>query len=290
MGYNPQSYGKIFSDAREGSSIEIFENFSKVEVGAKEPLLRVFSPYSVLRVSIMKTLADGQKQINVSNIKLMECCRLIENSRTLREKVFMEKSVDKINKQEQTASAAPQAKFITGTFAGMTPAELLTTGKATQQQLLSQKEFLQKNLDRYPKNAALIKSIDDAISGKAQACGSTSVNLLKEIKNESESLRFMAKDVKNGKTRIYTIKITADISSEEVRIDIMNCYAPLQDTSNGRLKTIVMAQAEDKRVMNWTIPWEAWTEFMRMLEWDINSCVSAWQNERRERSLSMKDV
>ena len=173
------------------------------------------------------------------------------------------------------ASPAYSVKFGMGTLKGKSPAEVLMENPANVNMLLTQKEFLAKNADKYPKNREQMNAIDDAINllnagmlsaESAVAASNPPITIFEsDLQPQATKLR------QDGKTLVYTMKITFTPGDKSpVYIEIVNFYAPSMRTPDGRV--IVKAGDKSDEVR--------YTRNLTSSEWA--ACVDALESNMRQ--------
>lgn len=178
-----------------------------------------------------------------------------------------------------TSTAAGNAytqKFAFGnTLKGKTIPEVLGNDPKGNLQLIQRaKEFLQKNVERFPANQRMIDEIsraeEEVASGKynpaaATSSAGTSMTIV-VYKQQSKPLISKKMDVE-GETQtrylVYDIEISCDLSKASPwRLTIMNCYCPLKmNPANGQ-NLPVLSEAINKSQSSFQMTDQ---EFFRML-------------------------
>ena len=131
--------------------------------------------------------------------------------------------------------------FSSGNLKGMTPAQILVRdGDKGVEALRGQYKFLRDNLNKYPRNKAVMDAITDAVdlfkSGKLNA-DSASSGAGKHVTLYDVSLRPLVRQKRNdGMCFVYNCKITWDFTAAApITIVIENYYAPVEKIEGGRL-------------------------------------------------------
>lgn len=147
-------------------------------------------------------------------------------------------------------SLAYEVKLADRTFRNKTPAEVLIADPNNKDKLLSIRDWLVKNQNKYPANKRQINAIDSAIEllNAGQLANDDDVAVLPTknlIPIYDSGIKFRRKvDKKTEKNQIYQIKINYDIDKDyPIYIEIMNGFAPVTDTQSGG-KNIRMTEAE----------------------------------------------
>ena len=123
-----------------------------------------------------------------------------------------------------------QTPFITGRHKGKTPAQVLEeTGDLDI--LRSEKNFLKQNVDRFPKNKAIIDSINKAAIAFKNGTPIKSDGPISLYHSDSRSV---GNSDENGMKRIYGIDIT--FFKGKFNVTIHNCKAPVDKEPNGSLR------------------------------------------------------
>lgn len=228
--------------------------------GGKEYLMKTHSVFSRFRFNIYKTAEKKYLSYNLLPSLV----------------VGLEKKLDAINVMEMMNTAAPKSEaqqnlppaytvaISTGKYKGETPAGLiLKTAPEQLQQIFtdleSQRNFLQQNVGKYPKNQLQINAINNAFTlynaqqltaVDTSAIQSNKIILLDEFKVPN------AKQVdQEGLTKIATFKIYyTKGEARPITVEIVNARAKATIHQNGTT-TASMAGAKDidKAVFNMTL-------------------------------------
>lgn len=140
-------------------------------------------------------------------------------------------------------SPAFTQKLFCNSYKGKTPAEVLLGNPQEKENLLKTKQWLQANVEKYPKNKEQIVAIDDALKlleiGELQNAPSTpaSSSVLSIYKTE---YKHMSQKNEQGHTLVYSIDITFDASKNyPFTVEITNCFAPIEVLSTGQHRPIM---------------------------------------------------
>lgn len=144
-----------------------------------------------------------------------------------------------------------------GKMGGKTPAEFLLEG-GSEQDLLSQREWLASNLQRYPSNQAGINAIDEAIkyarAGKLSQMPKTVATIFKT------DMRFVGKPDQDGFQLVYAVKADYSFVTGDVKLTIRN-FRAIVDTMPDRTKRIKASSAKDKRQLTFDFTAAEWDTF-----------------------------
>ncbi len=211
--------------------------------------LEMHSGYSRFVATLIKKTEKGADFVK-GNIPADEVGYIFEKTKEAMSLMCLTKN----KPQKQAASPAYTERFTLGTLKGKTPAEILLENKDNKKSLLSQKEFLAKNADKFPANKKLMAAIDDAISlldnGKLKP-GIEPASSVVIIYDEQTKPLLSTKD-ENDKYLVYGIRILCDTSRNlPFSFEIANCRAPLNIAENKKLNVRMSEATDNKRfVMN----------------------------------------
>ena len=181
-------------------------------------------------------LISKEKRPATANVPVKELPAIFQKIRNLSLRDVL--SVQK-QKSEPSKSPAYTTTINAGTLKGKTPAALLLEDEQTNKRLLiNQKNWLESNLGRYPRNAAQITAIEDALrlyeAGQLDAEESKAGFQAETV--YSSGMRPLIRRKHGDKYFVYEISIRWDGASEKtVEIDIRNYYAPVTRTEKGLL-------------------------------------------------------
>lgn len=206
-----------------------------------EPPKKIFGSYSCFSFSLINKNMPENEKLAIANIKVSEFSHVFENMKIAYDEIKKQKFAPSVKENESNSSPAYSVRFTMGNLKGLTPAEVILSGKGRREDLEKQKSFLLPNVPKYPGNKQVIEAIDDAI------------RLLSEekLKNSKENssvsggpsfiihesgIRPIMRKQKNGKNFIYEILITATPGMDyPFEVKITNYYAPVITTENGQL-------------------------------------------------------
>lgn len=213
--------------------------------------MSMHSGYSKAELSILNI---KEKQSVVANIPATELSLLMEKTRIATEKLMslsqtgmeLNTTMDEKYKEVYTLT------LISKDFKGKTVAEVLKKNPENRSKLLQDKEFLLKNLEKYPNNRKLVKAIDLGI--QLLDSGVLFHQEAVQEKNEEKLVLYAPpikfkrkKDARDGFNQIYQICITCSLEAKKeypYLIQILNAYAPVEQTENG--SKIILGKARDK--------------------------------------------
>lgn len=280
----------LYRDAREGRCITATEYFSKVEEKHNRDYLEIFSPMSVLQISIMQKDSAGKASFAKANVKVMECLRLIDKTKVLSETLL---TGGFSGGSGAAASDGSEPTFKFGTLAGKTPSEVLAENGADT--LNQQRKYLADNLAKFPANQVIIDAIDKALAGgenndpAPEAVKTAGISPV--VKLIAPMYKYFSSDHDaSGRTRVYQLGITANLSDAakpQVTVEIMNGYAFLSDVGNGLRNVDTKTFDQNTRcTYRWNIAWDVWEDFMARLAWDIEECKRSWWAECRQQAYA----
>lgn len=216
-------------------------------------------------------LISKEKRPATANVPVNELPAIFQEIRNLSLRDML--SVQK-QKSEPSKSPAYTTTINAGTLKGKTPAALLLEDAQTNKRLLiNQKNWLESNLGRYPRNAAQITAIEDALrlyeAGQLNAEESKAGFQAKTV--YSSGMRPLIRRKHGDKYFVYEISIRWDGASEKpVEIDIRNYYAPVARTEKGLLNVKAKErEGEIRNVISLTL--EEWLWVEHMLESNIRT-------------------
>lgn len=243
-------------------------------------------------------LISKEKRPATANVPVNELPAIFQKIRNLSLRDML--SVQK-QKSEPSKSPAYTTTINAGTLKGKTPAALLLEDAQTNKRLLiNQKNWLESNLGRYPRNAAQITAIEDALrlyeAGQLNAEESKAGFQAKTV--YSSGMRPLIRRKHGDKYFVYEISIRWDGASEKpVEIDIRNYYAPVARTEKGLLNVKAKErEGEIRNVISLTL--EEWLWVEHMLESNIrtfedlyarNHYKQAYEAEKELREVLRKD-
>lgn len=243
-------------------------------------------------------LISKEKRPATANVPVNELPAIFQKIRNLSLRDML--SVQK-QKSEPSKSPAYTTTINAGTLKGKTPAALLLEDAQTNKRLLiNQKNWLESNLGRYPRNAAQITAIEDALrlyeAGQLNAEESKAGFQAKTV--YSSGMRPLIRRKHGDKYFVYEISIRWDGASEKpVEIDIRNYYAPVTRTEKGLLNVKAKErEGEIRNVISLTL--EEWLWVEHMLESNIrtfedlyarNHYKQAYEAEKELREALRKD-
>lgn len=210
--------------------------------------MAMHSGYSKAELSI---LTIEEKRSVVANIPANDLPLLMEKTRIATEKLMMMMN-NKFETIEEDYKDVYTLTLISKDFKGKTVAEVLQDPDPENRiKLLKDREFLIKNLERFPNNRKLVLAIEKGIQlfDNGKLCQQTSV------RKEAEKLILYApaikfkrkKDARDGFNQIYQICISCSLEAEKeypYLIQILNAYAPVEQTEKGA--QIMISKVRDK--------------------------------------------
>lgn len=120
--------------------------------------LEVWNQYSVYKFSII-----GGGTSVTANMKPMTVEPILHKIRYLADRELERQLLGKtLNQGQNCPQSGQMPTFKMGKYAGKTPAQVIL--EEGEKPILEQREYLQKNLDRYPANKGMIRACDEAIN------------------------------------------------------------------------------------------------------------------------------
>lgn len=173
---------------------------------------------------------------------------------------------------------AYETRFKAGRLKDRTPIEVLLEDENGEEELRTQREFLKKNLSKYPRNKDLIEAIDmafalleegdidDEIKTVTASSGTGVIRLF------SVGLRpLQRKRRADGSCFVYTGHINWRLGEENpVEVEIENFYAPVEKKENGTLRVMAGKKVQDtyiKAVFN--LPASLWMSYVYRIAMDM---------------------
>ena len=184
--------------------------------------------------------------------------------------IAIENSVNRqMNKQPASAvassfgsdksSIAYTVMIRSGKLSGKSPAQAILDGNL--ELLKNQKDFLEKNLAKYPANKEQIDAIDEAMKLNSEGkLGEATAAAVELPASEIVIYESAPKNVKpldsEGRYTIYQIKVTYNPNMQlPFIVSVMNCFAPVDKTKGNE---IVLAQAVKIRKNDIRLSEEEW--------------------------------
>ena len=178
-------------------------------------------------------------------------------------------------KGETTKNPAYTTVITSGKLKGKTPAALLLEdAQKNCGMLLNQKNWLESNLSKYPRNKVQIEAIEDALTlldaGKL-ATEDADAGYHTEIVYSSGMRPLIRRKRPDEKSFVYEIVIRWNGGADKpVEIEIRNYYAPVIKKENGLLNVMIKDRADETRnVISLTLDQWSWVE--HMLETNIRT-------------------
>ena len=185
---------------------------------------------------------------------------------------------DEENGAPDKGRIAYETRFKAGRLKDRTPIEVLLEDENGEEELRTQREFLKKNLSKYPRNKGLIEAIDmsfalleegDIDGGAKKAAASSGTGVIKLF---SVGLRpLQRKRRADGTCFVYTGRVNWRLGEENpVEIVIENFYAPVEKKENGTLRVIAGKKVQDtyvKAIFN--MPASLWLSYIYRIAMDM---------------------
>lgn len=233
-----------------------------------EPLLFHHNTFS--RFSFV--LINEEKKAATANINVKEIPGIFRRVRNLELKEILSSGKEK----GKTAKSPAYTTVITnGKLKGKTPAALLMEdAQKNRGMLVSQKNWLESNLAKYPRNKVQIEAIEDALTlldtGKL-AAEDADAGYHTETVYSSGMRPLIRRKRPDGKSFVYEIVIRWNGGADKpVEIEIRNYYAPVIQKENGLLNVMTKDRTDETRnVISLTLDQWSWVE--HMLETNIRT-------------------
>lgn len=177
-----------------------------------------------------------------------------------------------------------------GDYKGMTPASVLSERPDAADALLSMVSLLQQNLNRFPANATVIKSIEQAVekckAGTLDAnatVGGSDITLVYE-----RNFKFKGREMADGFRAIYGIRITHNASKEYPwNVRISNCEAPVEKKGDGTSNAI-MSKSRNGQVVSINLSDDDWSYVEWRLTHNMEMFETAHCGELTERAETLE--
>lgn len=246
----------------------------------EDPML-ITAPWSRFEICITE---KGNGSVSI-NIDLSDIQGAVDKTNF----AFFKHQEALLTSARQPNSPAYNIKFKAGRYKGMTPAEILSKGPEEKNELLVQREFLEKNLKSYPKNREIITAIDDAISkydtGKlslSECSESQGIKIPVLIYPVKPNKKIKNKD---GLIKIAKLDVQYVIGAEyPVEISITNLWAPLKDDEP------VYSQAQDQSLLSFTLKHEEWSNLLHTMQLRADSFTITHELTARKRAEAITNA
>ncbi len=295
MSYQKQiAVFKMRNSKNETKVLSLVDNMSQIEEeNEKDKALPFdfFSSYSRLEMQLIKSDAKNidpetkkpKVDIVVCNLDPCEVQNLYcKTQSALNAKMFKDFGLFGGASIQNSSENSPcyTVRFNMGNLKGKTPAQV-----GNKEELLTQREFLQKNVSKYPDNQKLIDAIDDYIEKEKTgslnnaSSSTTSFSGLKPVTfiDEQEKTRLRTTKVrldehnnpvldKEGKkiegSLITGVKIVCDFTRNvPINVCITNYYAPVVTNKDGS-QNIVKSLAFYKTDVDINLSFDKWMEYI----------------------------
>lgn len=168
--------------------------------------------------------------------------------------------------------AAFSCKLPWGKFKGLTPGDVLLNNANNQTELLRNKELLEQNVERYPKNKDVIDAIDTAVNALNQGKLIKATDI-SDDSDRSDSTVSITEEIflyegtwknKTGKTNkkvtedgteyfrcyLLNIKYSPLMDTYPITVILENCFAPVRKMKDGRQNILVSQTLAGSHVSN----------------------------------------
>lgn len=248
--------GEVDAPMRKNAHITVTDMLKPVTEDDDEPFSHVFSKYSIFKLSFKKV--EDAEGID-ANLPIDEWQDFEEGATAASAAVMAALNTGKTSVKADTEPEAPQETAPTqqvsiaftpltmGKMKGETPGDLLLGASEPDKviaELNSHKEFLGKNVAKYPKNQALIDAIDEALNlydlgmlaeSKPQAGPAPSRKTAEaptggDLIVYQSGIKYFRKKNAAGKNKCYEFSIYCNPGRNfPYRMEFRNFYAPVKD-------------------------------------------------------------
>lgn len=188
---------------------------------------------------------------------------------------------DKQERKTEDVFSRPayQKKFIMGPYKGKSPAEVMLEAPSLKEgweKVKSQREFLQKNADKYKANAELIEAIKDVqdLANKGMLIRPDNEAPKEELSGterviyEGAVKPLSSKKREDGKSFCYQIRILYDASRElPVKFVIMNGYTDVTVKENGSIRT---AKVDDAAIKSYNLTKAQMSNLLSVIKYNMD--------------------
>ena len=222
--------------------------------------------FSRFRVTVIDT-TNGKKYAE-ANIPVNMIADIIARS----EYAFKRAMDVEVEPEVSGTSPAHTVRFTSGYFKGKTPAEvLLEDPEKNKKALMTQYEYLKKNLEKYPGNKIQMDAIRDAsdllkkgeLFNKKTETQRPSITIY-----NAEARALIRKAREDGMCPVYTLSIRWNVGEKSpIVVDISNFYAPVTKFEDGRINPQI-SKKDPNSVVNLTYAmfgWE-WMDIIRSIK------------------------
>ncbi len=246
------------------------------------------SPFEVFRISSDKELGTFASRFSIccisegkpasGNVSLPEMEEIIAKSDFAKNELFRRQVnggiSSSVSSNVGTLPSCYTKKFNAGNLKGRTPVDVLINDEDGKEVLNNQYKFLQKNLDKYPKNQELMDAIMEASSlekeGKLKQATSQPIQGEFVIFDGGMKPLIRNKD-KNGNSKVYEVKITCEFEKNyPINVTVLNYFAPVEQKENGLLNVQKNKMDKSSLVANtMALTIGEWIHFIK----SINRCI-----------------
>ena len=250
---------------------------------------------SRFEITVIETGTGTPAKIASYNIPIADLAGIFKQSDLAQQLDFFQKympaKVEKVNASPTSESngsfeAAYTTKIKNGKLAGKTPSEVLKEDPSGQS-LKQQREWLEKNLDKYPGNRQQIDAIDAAFAalkaGALSGSSSSSSSLVPEAKTKIPLYESMKGSPYKGDNDIHECKecrINWVLGNNNpVEVEIVSYKAPLRTNAEGKINIDRSRKTDELKCQM----------FLNSAEW--NDCIRRIKTTMRQfEALHCRDV
>ena len=240
MAKDPSQYpNEIFTAQTKKDTFSIEAHFVRRQEDEGKPMMVFSEPLSRFKF----TLIEGGKAI-YANLPVSKAAGAYMNTMAA-SKIYLSEKFSPAAPDAVSLSPAFTVRFFSGNLKGKSPVEVLIQDAANGRAALqSQSDWLMSNLDRYPKNQALIDAINEALSLPEDKLKEASVSApaaqrgIAEIISEDIRPLIRTKNA-SGKSLCYSLHVLFDPTRKyPVAVQIVNFYAPVRKNEDGTLNVL----------------------------------------------------
>lgn len=274
-------------------SRQMIENAKKNEKAGKKTNM----PFMIFdNMSMAEFVLIGEdKSCTKFSIKIPELYNLLDASKFMYKKELEYRFLNKNDVSEQNkmvennrSSPAYTLIFQLGNMKGKTPAQIVAE-KDGEQRLLAQRQYLEQNLARYPRNQKMIEAIDQAIFLKNN--GTLNLNKIDNQTSIEKKQTMVLYPADGGNVRVNPYARRADSKckctkasiswtvgdARSICVSVEEFFSGIHTAENGLINYIpneIDLSSRKKNVIRLTA--ETWNANMHNIENMIQACILNW--------------
>ena len=282
---NPNECVRFFRKSKGIMTILHVDALPEVQRGT-ESLYSIFSKYARFDVNIVTHAKEsGKNGIEKETSEGVKASIPFFKLRGMEERTrnILSLKQDNDGQQETQQNSLPfSVKFGMGKLKGKTPGEVAMEPDG-RNALLSQREFLFKNIQKYPANQNLIAAIDAAVAGLDS--GTLRMETVeKDIYVLKTDVIMPGAARSENVTKAYAISICYAANADAFDVEIMNCMTPFEKSPEG-LFMARLKDAKDVHRKTFRLSEEEWLEMLdKMLQ--IKATYASLKFAEIEREVS----